>query len=58
MQLFNKKLIPREPVDLNLENELFNFTYNNNDYSLVKNQLKDKDIDLCFNTELQKIDEI
>ena len=58
MQLFNKKLIPREPVDLNLEDELFNFTYNNNDYSLIKNQLKDKDIDLCFNTELQKIDEI
>lgn len=54
IQLFNKKLIPREPISEDLDEELFN--YNNNDYSLIKNSLKD--IDLCYNTELQKIDEI
>lgn len=58
IELFSKKLISREPIDENLDEELFNYTYNNNDYSSIKSSLKDKDIDLCFNPELQKIDEI
>jgi len=58
IQLFAKKLIPREPINEDLDEELFHNNYNNNDYSLIKNSLKDKEIDLCYNTELQKIDEI
>ena len=56
--LFSKKLISREPIDEQLDEELFSYTYNNNDYSSIKSTLKEKDIDLCYNSELQKIDEI
>lgn len=55
--LFSKKLIFREPIDEQLDEELFSYTYNNNDYSSIKSTLKEKEIDLCYK-ELQKIDEI
>lgn len=57
IDLFKRKLIPREPINDDLDEELFNYTYNNNDYSSIKNSFKDKEIDLCY-TELQKIDEV
>lgn len=56
-ELFNRKLIPREMPIEDLDEIDFNYTYNNNDYSSIKNTFKDKDLDLCY-TELQKIDEV